>query len=427
MKKHRARKWRSAEGAKSGFIQQRVLPLVGVIVALKDGLRELIVTSGMQVLEALLEDDREKLCGPKRKQQLEREAYRYGYDQGQLVMGGRKVSVDKPRVRRVDGGEVTLPTWEAFRRADPLNERVIEQMLCGVSTRKYERSLEPLDQERKAIGVKKSSVSRRFIAVTSQKVSSFLSRPLDELDLPVIMIDGLHVGEQVVLAVMGIDTNGNKHVLGLCEGPSESDRICRGLLRSLIERGLVVERARLFVIDGSAGLRKAIRHTFGQWALIQRCQIHKLRNVLEHLPDTKREWVGAKMRKAWEAASKEKAKSILTGLATSLESDHPSAAASLREGLDETLTLLQLGVTGALYRTLRTTNAIENLQGTIRRVTRNVRRWRNGSMAIRWVATALVEAEGRFRRIKGVADMSRFLAALDRASGTETPNAQKIA
>ena len=423
----RARKSRSAEGSTPGFIQQRVLPLMEVIVALKDGLRELVVSSGMQVLEALLEDDRERLCGPNKKQQIGREAYRYGYDQGQLVMGGRKVSVAKPRVRRVAGGEVTLPAWEAFRRADPLNERVVEQMLCGVSTRKYERSLEPLDEERKAIGVKKSSVSRRFITVTSQKVSSFLNRPLDELDLPVIMIDGLHVGEQVVLGVIGIDTNGNKHVLGLCDGPSESDRVCRGLLRNLIDRGLVVERARLFVIDGSTGLRKAIRHTFGQWALIQRCQIHKLRNVLEHLPEKKREWVRAKMRKAWEAASTEKAKSILEGLARVLESEHPSAAASLREGLDETLTLLKLGITGALYRTLRTTNPIENLQGTIRQLTRNVRRWRNGSMVVRWVATALIEAEDRFRRIKGSRDISRLLAALDRAVGTDSHNAQKIA
>jgi len=397
-----------------------------VIVALKDGLRELVVSSGMQVLEALLEDDRERLCGPTRKQQIEREAYRYGYDQGQLVMGGRKVSVPKPRVRRVAGGEVPLPTWEAFRGTDPLNERVVEQMLCGVSTRKYERSLEPLDEERKAIGVKKSSVSRRFISATSQKVSNFLNRSLDELDLPVIMIDGLHVGEQVVLGVLGIDTNGNKHVLGLCDGPSESDRVCRGLLRNLIERGLVVERARLFVIDGSAGLRKAIRHTFGLWALIQRCQIHKLRNVLEHLPERKREWVGAKMRKAWESASTEKARSILENLARSL-GDHPSAAASVREGLDETLTLLKLGLTGALYRTLRTTNPIENLQGTVRRLTRNVRRWKDGSMVVRWVATALIEAEGRFRRIKGVSDMPRFLKSLDRAIGAQSQDVQKIA
>lgn len=240
-----------------------------VIVALKDGLRELVVSSGMQVLEALLEDDREKLCGPKKKPQIEREAYRYGYDQGQLVMGGRKVSVAKPRVRRVHGGEVPLPMWEAFRGTDPLNERVVEQMLTGVSTRKYERSLEPLDRDRKTIGVKKSSVSRRFIHATSQKVSSFLNRSLDELDLPVIMIDGLHIGEEVVIGVVGIDTNGNKHVLGLCQGPSESEGVCRGLMRNLIDRGLVVDRARLFVIDGSSGLHKAIRLTFGQWALIQ--------------------------------------------------------------------------------------------------------------------------------------------------------------
>lgn len=426
MKKHPARKRRASEEPRRVFNVQRVLPLMEVIVALKDGLRELVVSSGMQVLEALLEEDRQKLCGPTRKQQIEREAYRYGYDQGQLVIGGRKISVAKPRVRRVAGGEVSLPTWEAFRQSDPLDERVVEQMLCGVSTRKYERSLEPLDQERTAIGVKKSSVSRRFIAATAEKVSSFLNRSLEELDLPVIMIDGLHVGEQMVLGVIGIDGQGNKHILGLCDGPSESDGVCRGLLRNLIERGLVVERARLFVIDGSTGLRKAIRTTFGQWALIQRCQIHKLRNVLEHLPQDKREWVGAKMRQAWEAASAEKAKSILESLARSL-GDHPSAAASVREGLDETLTLLRLGVGGALYRSLRTTNPIENLQGTIRQVTRNVRRWRNGSMAVRWVATALIEAQSRFRRIKGVSDMPRLLAALDRAVGGEPQDVQKIA
>ncbi len=426
MKKNPARKSKSSEGLSPGFIQQRVLPLVEVIVGLKDGLRDLVVGSGMQVLAALLEQDRENLCGPNKKKRIEREAYRYGYDQGQLVMGGRKVSVAKPRVRRVAGGEVVLPTWEAFRAADPLNERVVEQMLCGVSTRKYERSLEPLDQEREAMGVKKSSVSRRFITATSQKVSSFLNRPLEELDLPVIMIDGLHVGEQVVLGVVGIDTNGHKHVLGLCDGPSESEQVCRGLLRNLIERGLRVERARLFVIDGSAGLRKAIRQAFGQWALIQRCQLHKLRNVLEHLPQRKREWVRAKMRKAWEAANVEKARAMLEDLARSL-GDHPSAAASVREGLDETLTLMKLGVCGALYRTLRTTNPIENLQGTIRLVTRNVRRWRDGSMVVRWVATALLEAEGRFRRIKGVSDIPRLLHALDRAVRADAHDAQKIA
>ncbi len=296
-----------------------------------------------------------------------------------------------------------------------------------MTTRRYERSLEPLDEERKAIGVKRSSVSRRFVAATAQKVREFLNRPLDELDLPVIMIDGLHVGEQVVLGVLGIDSTGNKHVLGVCDGPSESEGVCRGLFRNLIDRGLQVERARLFVIDGSAGLRKAIRQTFGQWALIQRCQIHKLRNVLEHLPENKRAWVRAKMRKAWEAPTVKAAKATLEGLARTLEQDHPSAAASLREGLDETLTLHTLGVTGPLYRTLRTTNPIENLQGTIRGVTRNVRRWRTGSMIVRWVAAALIDAEGRFRRIKGARDLSRFLTALERAVRNESTETRRIA
>lgn len=426
MKKHPARKSRSAKGSAPGFVDQHVLPLVSVIVALKDGLRELVVSSGMQVLTALLEEDRERLCGPKRRWQLDRQAYRYGYDQGQLVMGGRKVSVSKPRVRGVAGGEVTLPSWEAFRQTDPLDERVVEQMLCGVSTRKYERSLESLDRGRRARGVKKSTVSRRFIASTSEKVKNFLNRPLDDLDVPIIMIDGLHVGEQVVVGVLGIDTSGQKHLLGLCDGPSESEGVCRGLLRSLIDRGLSVERARLFVIDGSAGLQKAIRQTFGKWALIQRCQIHKLRNVLDHLPERKREWARAKMHKAWESSSTEKARAILENLARSL-GDHPSAAASVREGLAETLTLLSLGVTGTLYRTLRTTNPIENLQGTIRRITRNVRRWRGGSMAVRWVATSLIEAERRFRRIKGVGDIPRLLKSLDRAVGEVAQPQQKIA
>ncbi len=314
-----------------------------VVVGLKDGLRELVVCSGMQVLEKLLEDDRHQLCGPPKKKQADREAYRYGHDSGQLVMGGRKVSLSKPRVRSVGGGELQLPSWEAFRRTDPLSERVIEQILCGVSTRGYERSLEPLDVERNAIGVKKSSVSRRFIAATAEKAREFLNRPLDELDLPVIMIDGLHVGEHVVLGVLGIDASGNKHVLGVCDGPSESERVCRSLLSSLTERGLTVERARLFVIDGSKGLRKAIRQSFGQWALIQRCQLHKLRNVLDHLPENKRAWVRAKMHKAWDQPMGKAAKADLERLARSLESDHPGAAASLREGLSgETQTVQRL-------------------------------------------------------------------------------------
>ncbi len=427
MDKHPARNSRSSIAAVRATVQQRILPLVEVIVGLKDGLRELVVSSGMQVIEKLLEDEREQLCGPAKKKQADRQAYRYGHDSGQLVMGSRKISLPKPRVRSVVGRELQLPSWETFRGTDPLSERVIEQILCGVSTRGYERSLEPLDVERKAIGVKKSSVSRRFIAATADKAREFLNRPLDELDLPIIMIDGLHAGEHVVLGVLGIDTSGNKHVLGLCEGPSESDRVCRGLLSKLIERGLTVERARLFVIDGSKGLRKAIRESFGPWALIQRCQLHKLRNVLDHLPENKRAWVRAKMRKAWDQPTAKAAKADLERLARSLEADHPGAAASLREGLDETLTLLDMDMDTTLYRSLRSTNPIENLQGSIRRITRNVKRWRSGTMVVRWVATAFLEAQSHFRRLKGYRDLPRLLAALEHAIAPASSDKHKIA
>ncbi|MGH9892701.1 MAG: IS256 family transposase [bacterium] len=423
MRKHPARK--SFRGKGRGVVaaneEQQILPLVEVIVSLKDGLRELVVQSGMEVVQKLLEEDRKRVCGPARKKQEEREAYRWGYDQGQLVMGGRKVCLPKPRVRTVYGQELALPRWAAFEKTDPLEQRVIEQILCGVSTRKYERSLEPLDQARHSIGVKKSSVSRRFVAATAGKVNEFLQRPLDGLDLRIILIDGIHLGEHLVLGVMGIDAEGNKHILGLCDGPAESEQVCRGLMRNLIERGLKVERARLFVMDGSKGLRKAIREVFGPWAKIQRCQVHKMRNVLEHLPESKRPWVRAKINRAWQQRDPQVAKAELEQLARSLERDYPGAAASLREGLDETLTVITLGAKGTLRQTLCSTNPIENLQGTIRRITRNVKRWRSGSMVIRWMGTALMEAETRFRRIRGYRDLPDFLAALDRAvSGSES-------
>ena len=327
------------------------------------------------------------------------------------MLGGRKVRVKKLRVRSAEGGEMALPTWEDITREDPLEERAVEQMLVGVSTRRYARSLEPLPSGVESRAVSRSSVSRRFVARTAQKVEEFLSRPL-EVDLPVVMIDGTALGEHVLVVALGIDREGHKHVLGVVEGSTESHGVCQALLRDLIERGLVVERARLFVIDGGKGIRKAIRETFAQWALIQRCQVHKLRNVLDHLPGSKRAVVGAALRKAWSADSVAEGRQQLDALAGRLEVQHPGAVASLREGLDETLTLLALGAKGALYRTLCSTNPIENLQGALKRVAKRVKRWRGGSMALRWAATALMDAEKRFRRIRGHRELAALNASL---------------
>jgi transposase-like protein len=384
-----------------------------VLQGARRSLHELVLSKGLEVFAKMLEDDRTALCGAKNRPQVNRSAYRYGHDEGQQVLGGRKIRLRKPRVRSVGGEELELPTWREMRQEDPLSERVIEQMLVGVSTRNYERSLEPLPAAVPITGTSRSAVSRHFVASTRSQVEKFLSRGLDELDLPVIMLDGTGMGEHVLVVALGIDAKGHKHVLGVAEGSTESEQVCRGLLRNLIERGLAVERARLFVIDGGKGIRKAIRETFGDWALIHRCQVHKLRNVLEHLPQGKRTWVRAAMNRAWLQPTAAGARSKLRELAAQLEEQHPSAARSIHEGLDETLTVIGLGLGSALAKTMRSTNPIENLQGTLKRVARNVKRWRGGSMALRWAVSGLLEAQKRFRRVKGYREMSQLIAALE--------------
>jgi len=388
-----------------------------VLIGARSRLREVVMSSGIQVLMAMLEEDREELCGPRYQPQEGREYYRYGYDESPAVLGGRKVQVLKPRVREVDGGEVELPTWRDISEEDPLGERAVEQMLVGVSTRSYERSLEPLPREMETLGVSRSSVSRRFVARTEKEVKGYLNRSLDGLDLPVVMVDGTILGEHVLVTVLGIDATGKKHVLGVREGSTESSGVCSELLKEMIERGLTVERARLFVIDGGKGIRKAIRTVFGMWALIQRCQEHKLRNVLEHLPKHKHAWIRSAIRSAWRSETHTKASKKLRKLAKQLDTDHPGAASSLREGMSETLTLIELGVRGSLLSSLYSTNPIENLQGLLKRTTRNVKRWRSGSMALRWAVTGLMEAEKRFRRIRGYREMPQLEVALEAQVG----------
>ena len=318
-------------------------------------LREFMLSAGMEAFVREMEDDRTLLCGPKGEFQTDRRAYRHGHDVGTLVMGGRKVRMPKPRVRSVAGQELELPHWRLFSQEDPLNERVQEQMLVGISA----RSLEELPQGLPQTGIRRSSVSRRFVARTVRIVEEFLGRSLEEIDLPVILLDGVHLGDHVLVVALGIDVTGKKHVLGVVEGTTESEEVGKSLLRGLIDRGLRVERARLFVIDGGKGLRKAIRTVFGEWALVQRCQVHKMRNVLEHLPERQRVWVRASLRRAWSAPTVGRARDLLRTLAGKLHGDHPGAANSIDEGLDETLTLIHLGLVGALHQSLRSTNPIE--------------------------------------------------------------------
>ena len=385
----------------------------------REDLRSLVLSSGMQVLQALLEADREVVCGPRYRPQADRAASRYGFDEGTLVLGGQKVRVRKPRVRGAEG-EIELPSWERFSAEDPLSARVLEQMILGVSTRGYRRSLEAPPEGARSIATSRSSVSRRFVARTTAQVESFLGQSLVEREIVVVMVDGTHVGDHVLVVAIGIDAEGGKHVLGVREGSTENAAVCFSLLSELVERGLDASRKRLFVIDGGKGARKAIREVFGNLALVQRCQVHKERNVLDHLPEREKPRVRAELRRAWGSDSQELAIRRLNALARQLEHGHPGAAASIREGLEETTTLIGLRVTGALHRTLRSTNPIENMNGSFKRIARRVKRWQGGKMAERWLVTALIEAGKTFRRVRGHKEMPALVAALRADAMTET-------
>lgn len=389
----------------------RYLPLVDLLIDTRAELTELVVRSGLKVLEAMLEEDRTAVCGPRYVHQADREAVRAGTAPSDVVLGGRKVRIRRPRVR-AGKQEVPLPTFRAMANTDPLNRRIVEQMLVGVATRQYARSLEPLSPEIRTRGTSKSTVSRRFVAKTTALVAAWQSASLEALDLVAVLIDGVHFGDHCLVVALGIDATGQKHPLGLWEGSTENATVCQGLLRNLQSRGLRMDRSVLVILDGSQALRKAVDQTFGRAAWVQRCQVHKTRNVLEYLPDRQRPWVHAILRRAYSSADAAKAQRLLDDLARRLEDEFPSAAASVREGLDETLTVLALPVSERLRRSLATTNPIESLMSRTRHVQRNVKRWRGGKMIVRWMTAAVSEAAKGFRRLKGCKDLPALVAAL---------------
>ena len=389
----------------------RSLPLVELLVDTKTELFELMIRSGLRVLDAMLEEDRTALCGPRYAHQAARTASRAGTVPSEVVLGGRKVAVARPRVRAA-GREVPLPTFQTLAQEDPLNRRVVEQMLVGVATRQYARSLEPVPVGVVSRGTSKSSVSRRFVAKTTAQLRAWQAAPLDGLDVVALILDGVHIGEHCLVVALGIAADGQKHALGLWEGATENAAVCQSLLANLQSRGLRTDRSLLVILDGAQALHKATRAVFGEAALIQRCQVHKLRNILDHLPERQRPWVQAIVRRAYQATDVKTAMRLLTDLAKRLENEYPSAAGSVREGLEETLTVLTLHLSARLQRSLATTNAAESLLSRTRHVKRNVKRWRGGQMMLRWVAAGVLEAVKGFRRLKGHADMPRLVAAL---------------
>ncbi|HEY1816419.1 MAG TPA: IS256 family transposase [Kofleriaceae bacterium] len=362
----------------------------------------------------MLEEDRVRVCGPKHARAPGRDVVRGGTIDGEVVLGGRRVSVRRSRARRVDGGEVRLPTYETPRAEDPLHERAVEQMLVGVATRKYARSIEPLPASVATRGTSKSAVSRRFVARTRAELDAWTRRPLGELNIVALMVDGIGFGEHTLVVALGIDATGQKHALAIREGSTENATLCRSLLADLVARGVPADRSILVVIDGGTGLRSAVKSVFGEYALVQRCQVHKKRNVLDHLPEHAKPHARAALQRAYALDDADKAKDKLERLARSLDEQHPSAAASLREGLDETLTVMRLGVGATLRKSLATTNPIESTFSTVRRVSRRVTRWQSGTMALRCVLAGTMEAEKTWRRLMGKADMPKLVTALRR-------------
>ena len=409
-RKEAAMRKNAKKASKKKALIQPVLPLREFV---RVQLFDTVVTLGMKQVYEILEEERTALCGPRYRHEEDREAVRSGHARGTLPMGGRTVVLDRPRVRTADGRrEIPLESWEQFRMADPLTERAVEQMVLGVSTRKYGRSLEPLPLGMETHGTSKSAVSRRFIQGTQKKLDELLGRDLSALKLVAIMIDGIHFAGHVVLVALGIDESGCKTVLGLHEGATENSAACKALLRGIIDRGVSTEYAMLFIIDGGKGLKKAITDIWGLLALIQRCQLHKQRNVEEHLPPSMQAMVRQTMRQAYRIRDVKKAKRLLKNLAARIEDQHPGAAASLNEGLDETLTVMGLGLPETLETMLSVTNAIENLFGLVRVVSRRVKYWSGGKMILRWSAAGLLEAEKGFRRIRGYKGIPMLVIAL---------------
>ena len=394
-------------------VQEALGELVG---SAKEGLLALSVGVGLGVLAELLEEEVVEVVGARGKHLPERTAVRHGHETGEVTLGGRRVTVERPRVRSADGrAEVRLATYEYFADRDPLARSVLERMLAGVSTRRYRRTQEPVGQEveQEARSTSKSSVSRTFIERTRVALSELMSRRLDDVRLAVMMIDGLDLKERTNVVALGITTEGVKIPLGLWEGSTENASVATALLSDLVERGLDPEQGILFVIDGAKALRRAIRNVFGD-APVQRCVRHKERNVLDHLPERDRPSVKQRLRRAWALDDHDRALDQLRVLARELDHSYPGAAGSLREGMEETLTLSRLGVSGNLTRTLESTNPCESMIEIVRHTQRNVKRWSSGEMALRWTAAGMLEAERQFRKIIGYRELATLVIAIER-------------
>jgi transposase-like protein len=337
-------------------------------------------------------------------------------------LGGRKVPIRRPRVRTADDeSEARLGTYEVAHAEDLLAEHMVGAMLAGLSTRRYPAALEPVgaEIEAEAGSTSKSSVSRRFVTATTDQLAELMGRSLEDEEWLIMFIDGFTFGDHLLVGALGVTENGTKVPLAVMEGTTENKTLVTRLLADLQDRGLDVSKGVLFVVDGSKALTKGIPAVFGAKAVIQRCRIHKEKNVMDHLPDTEHTWVRTKLRQGWANPDPDAARTELERLARTLQRQHPGAASSLREGLQETLAVTRLGITGALLKTVFSTNPVESMIEIVREHSSNVKRWRDGEMTLRWAGAGMESARRQFRRVKGYRQLPQLAVALQAATVDE--------
>jgi putative transposase len=420
-----------ASSADAGLVlpEQVTIALGELAGAAREGLLALAVGTGLGVLSELLAADVDRLVGPKGRHNPDRTAVRHGTEPGQVTLGGRRVRVDRPRVRTVDGTqEVSVPAWEVFTSTELLDQLALERMLAKLSTRRYRAGLEPVGSriEQAATGTSRSAISRRFVTATERALGELLAQDLSALDLVALLVDGVKVAGHCCVVALGISIDGTKIPLGLAEGATENTSVVTDLLAGLRDRGLDTTRPVLVVIDGAKALRRAVSDAFDH-PVVQRCQLHKLRNVTDRLPDALASTVAKRIRRAYHHHDPLVAQAELEALARELDRSHPGAAGSLREGLAETLTIGRLGVPPTLARTLRSTNSIESMIEICRDHAANVKRWRDGQMVLRWVAAGMGEAAKQFRRVNGYLHLPALRAALDATIATVTASREDAA
>ncbi|HEX9765952.1 MAG TPA: IS256 family transposase [Nitriliruptorales bacterium] len=389
----------------------------------REGLLAASTAVGLEVMAEMMQAEVTELAGVKGRHDPDRSHTRHGTEGGSVTLGGRRLPVTRPRVRTIgdEPEEATLASYATFADTDLLSEQVTARMLAGISTRKYPVALEPVGEavERQAMSTSKSAVSRRFVTATAERLAELCARPLDQARWPIVMLDGVHLGEHLLVVALGVTDDGTKVPLGVVEGSTENAEVCARLVADLVDRGLDVSGGILFVIDGGKALAKALRAAFGPKALIQRCRRHKERNVLGHLPEAERPLIQRTLRGAWANPDADAARRELEALARALDKKRPGAAASLREGLEHTLTVNRLGVTGSLLKTVESTNPVESMIEIVRHHARRVKRWQHGEMALRWTAAGMLAAQDQFRRVKGYRQLPALLTALAEATADQ--------